>query len=107
VKVIAHTVGRGSFISIRRKTLHAEFRVMRYITAGHRAYIKREVSDPPPQYAAEGKQTSVEMTLTFEILEVQTRECTRLTLAERNGRYDLIHLPDHTYPILLVTLLIA
>ena len=43
----------------------------------HRAYIKRELSDPPPQYAAEGKPTCVEMSQPFEILEVQTREYCR------------------------------
>ena len=49
----------------------------RYITARHRAYIKRELSDPPPRYAAEGKPTCVEMSQPFEILEVEAREYSR------------------------------
>ena len=42
--------------------------------------VKRELPDPPFQYAAEGKPTcdeSVGISQPFEILEVQTREFSR------------------------------
>ena len=43
----------------------------------------------------------------FEVIEVQTGSTIDLTRAVRNGRYVLIHLSKHPYPILSHTLLLA